>query len=163
MLNKYFPPDFDPAKYVAPIPLSPSCQSFVPHRLDGSRPQTSCRSPDTAVGWAHPARRLPKGKRPDNNMMKVRMMLPMSIRCQTCGTYMYKGTKFNTRKEDVEGENYLGIQVRAHALYCTPFPYHPTSLLFGAVCLPHLVPGFRGLGGPQPWLNIHARGVAAQQ
>lgn len=58
------------------------------------------------------ARRLPKGKRPDHNMMKVRMMLPMSIRCSTCGTYMYKGTKFNTRKEDVEGENYLGIQVR---------------------------------------------------
>lgn len=35
--------------------------------------------------------KLPKGKRPDHNMMKVRMMLPMSIRCQTCGTFMMKG------------------------------------------------------------------------
>jgi hypothetical protein len=68
VLNKYFPPDFDPAK-------------------------------------------LPKGKRRESNEMKVRMMLPMSVRCKTCGTFMYKGTKFNTRKEDVLNENYLGIQI----------------------------------------------------
>lgn len=30
---------------------------------------------------------------------QVRMMLAMSVRCNTCGNYMYKGTKFTMRME----------------------------------------------------------------
>lgn len=37
----------------------------------------------------------------------VRVMLPFSMRCSTCGEFIYKGRKFNARKETVHGEEYL--------------------------------------------------------
>ncbi|MEW5309084.1 MAG: hypothetical protein WDW38_000995 [Sanguina aurantia] len=63
--------------------------------------------------------KMPRGKKNESNDMKVRMMLPMSVRCKTCRNFMYKGTKFNTRKEDVMGETYLGIQVFRFYYRCT--------------------------------------------
>ena len=43
--------------------------------------------------------------------IKVRIMLPMTICCNTCGEFIVKGTKFNARKEDVKGEDYLGMRI----------------------------------------------------
>ncbi|CAH2066270.1 unnamed protein product, partial [Thlaspi arvense] len=33
------------------------------------------------------------------------------VRCNICGYYIFKGSKFNSRREDVTGEKYLGIQI----------------------------------------------------
>lgn len=79
VLNKYFPPDFDPSK-------------------------------------------IPRTKKADiNPNFVVRMMLPMTVRCNTCGEYMYKGKKFNSRKENVDGPEgeYLGIPIFRFYFKCS--------------------------------------------
>ncbi|KAH7919902.1 DUF572-domain-containing protein [Leucogyrophana mollusca] len=76
VLNKYFPPDFDP--------------SLIPRR-----------------------------KQPKNSQQVVRLMAPFSMRCNTCGEYIYKGKKFNARKETVDGEDYYGIKIFRFYIKCT--------------------------------------------
>ncbi|KAL1116175.1 hypothetical protein AAG570_005670 [Ranatra chinensis] len=76
VLNKYYPPDFDPSK-------------------------------------------IPRMKCAKNRQFTVRLMAPFNMRCKTCGEYIYKGKKFNARKEDVEGEDYLGIRIFRFYIKCT--------------------------------------------
>eukprot|EP01095_Lingulamoeba_sp_RSL-Kostka_P009941 TRINITY_DN3485_c0_g3_i1.p1 TRINITY_DN3485_c0_g3~~TRINITY_DN3485_c0_g3_i1.p1 ORF type:complete len:252 (+),score=73.78 TRINITY_DN3485_c0_g3_i1:144-899(+) len=75
VLNKYYPPDFDPSK-------------------------------------------LPKIKKPKNAQHKVRIMIPFTACCMTCGTFMYAGKKFNARKETVLGEDYVGIKIFRFYIKC---------------------------------------------
>ncbi|KAF8491929.1 CWC16 protein [Gautieria morchelliformis] len=76
VLNKYYPPDFDPSK-------------------------------------------IPRRRGPKNSQQVVRLMAPFSMRCNTCGDYIYKGKKFNARKETVDGEDYYGIKIFRFYIKCT--------------------------------------------
>ncbi|KAK4057943.1 Pre-mRNA-splicing factor cwf16 [Microbotryomycetes sp. JL221] len=76
VLNKYFPPNFDP--------------SLIKRRKLGK-----------------------------DRQQVVRLMAPFSMRCNTCGEYIYKGKKFNARKETVQGEDYYGIKIFRFYIKCT--------------------------------------------
>lgn len=62
---------------------------------------------------------LQKNHRAKDKQDNVRMMLPMTIRCITCGNYLYVGTKFNMMKETCLDESYLGIRIYRFYLKCT--------------------------------------------
>lgn len=55
---------------------------------------------------------VPRGKRPKDDLVTVRMMLPFTIQCTICSTFLYRGRKFNSKKESMKGieGKYLGIQ-----------------------------------------------------
>lgn len=76
VLNKYYPPDFDPSK-------------------------------------------IPRSKERRNSTFTIRLMAPCNMRCTTCGEYIYKGRKFNARKEDVDDMDHLGLRIYRFYIKCT--------------------------------------------
>ncbi|KAH9457911.1 hypothetical protein MJO28_004977 [Puccinia striiformis f. sp. tritici] len=75
VLNKYFPPDFDPAK-------------------------------------------IPRRKLAKDRQQVVRLMAPFSMQCLSCTEFIYKGKKFNARKEAALGEQYFGIKIFRFYIKC---------------------------------------------
>ncbi|KAN0065462.1 Pre-mRNA-splicing factor cwf16 [Thecaphora frezii] len=63
--------------------------------------------------------KIPRRKIAKDRQQVVRLMAPFSMRCNTCGNYIYKGTKFNARKETVQGEDYYGIKIFRFYIKCT--------------------------------------------
>ncbi|KAI6184419.1 Splicing factor YJU2 [Aphelenchoides bicaudatus] len=51
-----------------------------------------------------------KGKKRSNQFVQ-RVMAPFNMQCNTCHEYIYKGKKFNMRRETAEGESYLGLKI----------------------------------------------------
>jgi len=55
---------------------------------------------------------IPRGSKPKGELVPVRMMLPFTIQCSSCSSFLYQGRKFNSKKEPVSGEkaSYLTVQ-----------------------------------------------------
>ncbi|KAK0752220.1 CWC16 protein [Schizothecium vesticola] len=66
-------------------------------------------------------RRSRSGPKPTGPKVQVvRLMAPFSMRCTACGEYMYRGRKFNARKETPPDERYMNsIQIFRFYIRCT--------------------------------------------
>ncbi|PHH55870.1 Coiled-coil domain-containing protein 94 [Ceratocystis fimbriata CBS 114723] len=62
-------------------------------------------------------RRGPKATGP--KIQTVRLMAPFAMRCTSCGEFIYRGRKFNSRKVTPQEERYLGIQIYFFHIKCT--------------------------------------------
>ncbi|CDJ30145.1 uncharacterized protein EMH_0055700 [Eimeria mitis] len=89
VLVKYYPPDFDFDK------LQAKKKALRIHQQQLKRRRGDVFDPPQ--------------KKHRNKIMNVRMMYPFTLKCGTCSEFVYVGTKFNSRVEKVEGEDYLGI------------------------------------------------------
>jgi hypothetical protein len=67
-----------------------------------------------------------KSKKTVNAREEIRLALPFSLQCTACHEFMYKGRKFNAKKEVVTGENYLGVKILRFYIRCGRCSSHIT-------------------------------------
>jgi Saf4/Yju2 protein len=65
--------------------------------------------------------KLSRVKAPKNKEVSSNFMLPMSIRCETCGDFMGAGLKFNAKKSTAI-ETYLGTKIFRFSMKCKSCP-----------------------------------------
>jgi hypothetical protein len=53
--------------------------------------------------------KLPRAKRA--KQCEIRMMMPFGGQCTTCGEFIPRGKKFNSKLETIEGQEYLGLRI----------------------------------------------------
>ena len=64
-------------------------------------------------------RRQRKSATDEAKLQTVRIMAPFSMKCLTCGEYIYKGRKFNARKDTRPNEKYYNITIIFFHIKCT--------------------------------------------
>lgn len=62
--------------------------------------------------------KIPRLRLAKNRQYSIRTMAPFNMICITCGEYIYKGKKFNSRQETVENEDYLGLKIFRFYIKC---------------------------------------------
>lgn len=60
---------------------------------------------------------IPKGLHKRPHQYKTRVMLPFNVQCTSCNHFMYRGRKFNAKKETSD-QKYLGISIFRFYLRC---------------------------------------------
>ncbi|CUM50355.1 uncharacterized protein AC631_01754 [Debaryomyces fabryi] len=61
--------------------------------------------------------KVPKKKKPANQIIKVRLMAPYSMRCTKCNEYISERRKFNAKKE-VTNEKYMNFKIIRFHITC---------------------------------------------
>ena len=101
-----------PGPFPDPLPPSPNPP---PTKMSERKVLTKYYPPD----FDPSAIKRVRGVKTDTpKLATVRLMAPFSMKCINCGEYIYKGRKFNARKE-ITNESYYAIKIIQFYIKCT--------------------------------------------